>query len=325
MCVCACFERLSARLAPAEKNFVIIPYFFSSPFFFSTTTIIPTTHPISLLLHLLNMSSNSLLNSTLSQISLLTPDNWFTWKTEIMMLLGMEGLDGIVEGTEKKDDAKEKDIWEQKDKRSKGVLFFRIDSQYRSLFTSSSTSTSHELWKALKDKFEASNLASRIDARRKLYTTLHDPSKSVDFYILALKNARDHLKAITGEDIKDQDFMDVLLMNLHPDFSQIRTSILSQSTEPSLATVISILTKSAADITTTSIIKQESVLAARSSPFTTGGSGLTDDKGFRWCDTKREGVCHRCGKPGHQAHMCAGDMPTFIKDWVLKRPHSASC
>ena len=91
------------------------------------------------------MSSNSLLNSTLSQISLLTPDNWFTWKTEIMMLLGMEGLDGIVEGTEKKDDAKEKDVWEQKDKRSKGVLFFRIDSQYRSLFTSSSTSTSHEL------------------------------------------------------------------------------------------------------------------------------------------------------------------------------------
>jgi len=48
-----------------------------------------------------------------------------------------------------------------------------------------------------------------------------------------------------------------------------------------------------------------------------------DDKGFKWCDPKRDGVCHRCGKPGHQAHMCVGDMPRYIKEWVLKRPHSA--
>ena len=206
---------------------------------------------------------------------------------------------------------------------TKGILFFRIDPQYRSFFIT--PSTSNDLWKALKDKFEASNLATRIDARRQLFTTPHDPSKPVDFYILALKTARERLKAITGEDIKDRDFMDVLLMNLHPDFSQIRTSILSQSTEPSLETVISILTKSANDLNTTSIIKQESVLAVRSGPFGAGGSvrDPVDDKGFRWCDSKREGVCHRCGKPGHQAHMCVGDMPRHIKDWVLKRFHSA--
>ena len=117
--------------------------------------------------------------------------------------------------------------------------------------------------------------------------------------------------------------MDVLLMNLHPDFSQIRTSILSQSTEPTLETVISILTKSASDLSST--IKQESVFAVRSGPF--GAGGITrdpvDDKGFRWCDAKREGVCHRCGKPGHQAHMYVGDMSRHIKGWVLKRPHSA--
>lgn len=178
---------------------------------------------------------------------------------------------------------------------------------------------------ALKTKFEVSNLATRIDARRHLYTTPHDPSQSVDFYILALRTARERLKAITGEDIKDQDFMDVLLMNLHPDFSQIRTTILSQSTEPTLETVISILTKSANDINTTSIIKSESVFAANYSPFGTGGSRRdpVDDKGFKWCDPKRDGVCHRCGKPGHQTHMCVGDMPRHIKEWVLKRPHSA--
>jgi hypothetical protein len=266
-------------------------------------------------------TNTSFFTSAISQISFLTPDNWFTWKTEMEMLLAMEGLDGVVFGTEKKEgDAKDQATWDQKDRKARGIIFFRIDAHYRTFFTSSSSSSAL-LWKALKDKFEASNLATRIDARRQLYTTLHDPSKSVDFYILALKNAREHLKAITGEDIKDRDFMDVLLMNLHPDFSQIRTSILSQSTEPTLDIVISILTKSANDLS----IKHESVLAARAGPFGAGGSARdpVDDKGFRWCDPKREGVCHRCGKPGHQAHLCVGDMPRHIKDWVLKRPHSA--
>ena len=241
------------------------------------------------------------------------------------MLLAMEGLDEVVSGAEKREgDAKAQAVWDQKDKKARGIIFFRIDPQYRSFFSTSST-TSVKLWEALKTKFEASNLATRIDARRQLYTTPHDPSQSVDFYILALKTARERLKAITGEDIKDRDFMDVLLMNLHPDFSQIRTSILSQSAEPTLETVISVLTKSANDLSMTSIIKQESVLAARSGPFGAGGSGRdpVDDRGFRWCDPKREGVCHRCGKPGHQAHMCIGDMPRHVKDWVLKRPHSA--
>lgn len=267
------------------------------------------------------MASNSLFNSAISQISFLTPDNWFTWKTEMEMLLAMEGLDEVVSGAEAKPtDEKGLAAWNQKDKKAKAIIFFRIDPQYRTFFTTSSTSST-VLWTALKTKFEASNLATRIDARRQLYTTLHDPSKSVDFYILALKTARERLKAITGEDIKDRDFMDVLLMNIHPDFNQIKTSILSQSTEPSLETVISILTKSANDLS----IKQESVFAVRSGPFGAGGSmgDLVDDKGFRWCDTKRDEVCHRCGKPGHQAHMCVGDMPRHIKNWVLKRPHSA--
>jgi hypothetical protein len=268
-------------------------------------------------------TNNTLFNSAISQISLLTPENWFTWRAEMEMLLAKEGLDAVVLGAEKKPgDSKDQPAWEQKDRKAKGVIFFRIDPQYRIFFTTTST-TSPELWKALKDKFEASNLATRIDARRQLFTTPHDPSKSVDFYIIALKSARERLKAITGEDIKDRDFMDVLLMNLHPDFSQIRTSILSQSTEPSLETVISILTKSANDLNTTSFIKKESVFAVRSGHFGADGRDPVDEKGFKWCDAKREGVCHRCGKPGHQAYMCAGDMPRHIKDWVLKRPQSA--
>ena len=105
------------------------------------------------------MAATSFFNTAISQIHLLTTDNWFTWKTEMEMLLAMEGLDEIVNGTEKKEgDAKA--TWDQKDKKAKGIIFFRIDPQYRSFFASPTSSAN--LWEALKTKFEASNLATRI-------------------------------------------------------------------------------------------------------------------------------------------------------------------
>ena len=76
------------------------------------------------------MATNTFFNSAISQISPLTPDNWFTWKTEMEMLLAMEGLDEIVSGAAKKADAKDQASWDQKDKKAKGIIFFRIDPQY---------------------------------------------------------------------------------------------------------------------------------------------------------------------------------------------------
>lgn len=268
------------------------------------------------------MSSNSLFNQLLTQIPVLTTTNWFNWKTEMEMLLAMEGLSGIVLGTDTKDKAQDKAVWEKDDSKARVAIYFRIDSQYRPLFQGHTTS--YQLWTALIAKFQASNMATRIDALRHFYTTIHDPSQPVDFYIQALKTSKEHLKAITGEDIKDQHFMDILLMNLHPDFGQIRTSILSQSTEPTLDHTLSILTKSQ-DIPSPSsmMIKQESVLAAYSRPpFGSGGSQV-DDKGFKWCDVSgRDGVCHRCGRPGHIAAFCIINMPEKVKNWVMHKPQS---
>lgn len=258
----------------------------------------------------------------LLQVPLLDSTNWFTWKNEMEMLLTMEDMDKIVLGTETKDKAQDKDAWEKADKKAKVAIYFRIDPQYRPLFQGHFTSSA--LWAALKSKFQA-NTATRIDALEKLYTTLHDPSQPVGFYIQALKSARGQLTAITGEDIKDQHFIDVLLMNLHSDFSQIRTSILSQATEPTLDQVLSILTKSQ-DILTSSIVKQESVLFVCPKPQSGSGGSQSypvDDKGFKWCDTKREGACHRCGRPGHIAVLCIINMPEHVKDWVLHKPKFA--
>ena len=268
---------------------------------------------------------NNSFQAFLLQVPLLDSTNWFTWKNEMEMLLSMEDWDGIVSGTEPKDKAQDKAAWEKADKKARVAIYFRIDPQYRPLFQGHSTSS--DLWTALKSKFQASNTATRIDALRKLYTTIHDPSQPVDFYIQALKAARGQLNAITGEDIKDQHFMDVLLMNLHPDFSQIRTSILSQATEPKLDQVLSILTKSQDISSSSSIIKQESVLVVHSKtqPRSGGSQGSPmDDRGFKWCDTKREGVCHRCGRPGHIAGLCIFTMPENVKNWVLHRPQSAN-
>lgn len=270
------------------------------------------------------MSTINTFQSYLLQVPLLTTLNWFTWKTKMEMVLSTEGLDLFVLGEEVKDKADDKAAWEKADKKARVAVYFRIHQDYRSLFQSYTTSA--ELWTALKAKFQASNISTRIDAIRQLYITTHDPSQPVDFYIQALKTARERLKAITGEDIKDQLFMDVLLMNLHPDFSQVRTPILFQATEPTLDQVLSVLTKSQ-DIPSPSsaIIKQESVLSTQTrSQFGSGGSQQhpVDDKGFKWCDTKRDGACHRCGRPGHIAASCIINMPEKVKNWVLHKPQA---
>ena len=101
---------------------------------------------------------------------------------------------------------------------------------------------------------------------------------------------------------------------------------MSQTPEPTVEQVESILTSSPLDFPT---IKMESVLVAY--PRFPGGGGrnrsaqesLVDERGYKWCDAGRSNVCHRCGRAGHLAHLCIGDMPKNVKDWVLGKHHSA--
>jgi len=106
---------------------------------------------------------------------------------------------------------------------------------------------------------------------------------------------------------------DVLLMHLHSSYDPVHITILVQKNEPSLEDIKSILTSSSAsDIKTEAM---EDVLATcvdrskKADPI--------DDKGFRWSDINRDGVCHWCGHPGHIAARCMYSMPQSVKEWIM--------
>lgn len=217
-------------------------------------------------------------------------------------------------------------------------------------------------WKAVLQHFQKTSISRRLKARQEFYHVTHDPTRPIDVYIHAIISARSTLQNL-GCTIEDTETtgMDVLLMNLHPDYHTIRTSILTAKDEPTLDSVKSILT--GASVSAIVTVKQEPTgfaLAAQGrrgfqsgnrshgqtrsrSPqgssqrgnwnFQSGHSSGSksdrppsrqDDKGFRWCDPTNERHCHRCGRSGHIAALCIYDMPQHIKDWVMNNPSRSS-
>ncbi|KAJ7210418.1 hypothetical protein GGX14DRAFT_363326, partial [Mycena pura] len=200
--------------------------------------------------------------------------------------------------------------------------------------------------------FEKSTMSRRIKARSDFYHATHDPHLPIDIYINKITASRSVLKGL-GCEPGDSETTDVLLMNLHPSWSGVRTSITSNKDEQKLADVIGILNGSSVDPP----IKDEDqelpagALAASNARFgsggrrggagggnghsgggrghgggytggghgssDTGGDRVSDDKGYHWCDPTNENHCHRCGRSGHIAARCIHDMPQHIKDWVM--------
>ena len=185
-----------------------------------------------------------------------------------------------------------------------------------------------EAWKAVLDHFQKSNYGGRLKARKEFYNVVHDPSKPISVYIYSVEKAAQVLKNLKVN-IEEQELTDILLMNLHESYSNIRTSILTSEDAPDLSRIKSILAGSSLPI-----IKQEYedfILPAanavragrRTRPSTSTTSTPIDLKGIRWCNPTNEGHCHRCGRPGHVAHLCIFDMPQHIKDWVMNGRNSS--
>ena len=83
-----------------------------------------------------------------------------------------------------------------------------------------------EAWRKLKARFEKSTMSRRIRARSEFYHASHDPHLSIDIYINKITAGRGILKGL-GCEPGEAETSDVLLMNLHPSWSGVRTSITS--------------------------------------------------------------------------------------------------
>ncbi|KAJ7235707.1 hypothetical protein B0H12DRAFT_974591, partial [Mycena haematopus] len=102
--------------------------------------------------------------------------------------------------------------------------------------------------------FQKSTMSRRIKARSDFYHAAHDPHLPIDIYINKITAGRKTLKGLSCEP-GDSETTDVLLMNLHPSWSGVRTSITSNKDEQQLADVIGILNGSSVD----PLVKDEDV------------------------------------------------------------------
>ena len=223
------------------------------------------------------------------------------------------GLDGIVSGSPPSEKV-QKDRWDQLNALMLPHLYMAIEEDFQYLVEDEDTASA--AWIKLKDHFQRSTLGARMVAQKEFYDITHDPNRPISHYVQSVLAMKNKLVSL-GCTITDTEVMDVLLMRLDSSYHPVHITILSQKSEPKLEDVKAILTASSASDDV--IIKSEpveEVLAAADAGDSKRVSQV-DDKGLHWCDTDRDGVCHRCGHPGHIAAHCMYNMPQPIKDWIL--------
>jgi hypothetical protein len=75
-----------------------------------------------------------------------------------------------------------------------------------------------------------------MNARREFVYTIHDPSKPINLYISAIKDAVTRLDHL-GARPSDTEVADTLLMNLDESLSSTRTTILTSEKKPTLIAI----------------------------------------------------------------------------------------
>jgi uncharacterized cupin superfamily protein len=280
----------------------------------------------------------------LQNVTKLNGDNWHTLKSQIMKVLVSIEADDIVSGEEPKPAASDKtDVrdWKTRNKKAGTIMWSCTEPEWQYLYDDEPFGS--VVFGKLKAKFEASNFSRRVALRKAFYGAKHDPTVPIDIFIQNVIHAKAQLVAL-GITVDDQAVKDVILMNLDESCSGVKTSLLTQPTEPTIDTICSILT-AASNIVHPDIplpIKLEPIDTALVARGRNGGNnpshghsfgadgilkgteGKKDDHGFRWCDPTHENHCHCCGRTGHIAACCVSDMPAEIKAWVLNRPGKAS-
>ena len=261
----------------------------------------------------------SSITSMLPSIPKLNATNWFDWSKHMKMFFLGAGITGISSGNPPTE-VKEKERWDALDRMLTAYIYMKVEDEYQYLIED--LVSGKEAWNALKKHFEHSTMGHRMNARKEFYDIIHDPSKSIEFYIQSLTSAQKKLSSL-GVTIEDKEFKDVLLMHLDPSFYSVRTTILAQKAEPTLDDIKSILTSStAADEVTVKLEPQDAVLMARGRSLQMGnsgqeGKGLVDAKGYHWCDVTNGESCHRCGHTGHIAARCMFVMPDHVKNYIM--------
>lgn len=215
-----------------------------------------------------------------------------------------------------------------RDKKAYAHVYFLIEPDSRAVIAE--TQSGHAAWGLLEAEFQKDSPSTRMGLRQQFYSLTHNPTSGVMSFINSITSLVHQLEAINHKPSKDE-ISDKLLIGLHSSFSAVRTALALRSPEPSVKDIIAALkqfednellsTSGSAHSDLDPYIKTETALyAGRTCRSGGGGGGYKGDGDgcFDWGNTKkRDGVCFRCGRPGHIAQNCIANMPQEIKERLM--------
>jgi hypothetical protein len=166
----------------------------------------------------------------------LTDDNWVTHKFEQIAALEERGLFAVVTGEEKEPDKKvDPDLhrlWRDKDVSAKAQIIQNLSKEVQPIVYDCSTAA--EVWKALRDEFESSNLDKVANVRYTYDTLAYIEGSGMRDHINKLKILRERLGAM-GDTISDTSHALRMLRLLPPSWDGVCQVL--RASQPTVARV----------------------------------------------------------------------------------------
>jgi len=191
---------------------------------------------------------SSFLSTSLLGAEKLSEDNWVEWSENMQMFFLGAQAEWVTSGKVPYGQA-------AIDKSLIAFVYATLEPEQR--YRIKGMRSAVEAWTTLKTAYNKSTMGSRIRVRDSLDALIHDTSRPMDFYIQSIVNGFEVLKNL-GETISDTSIGDHFLRHLDPSYHPVRTTILAQEKEPTLAKIKAILLGSASS----EYVKTESGFAA---------------------------------------------------------------
>lgn len=259
----------------------------------------------------------------ISTLPKLTGDNWYEWKKEIETYFLLIGCGGHVGSTRPLDEKRSE--WDTLDQKVYAIIWFLIDPSHRSSIIT--TNSGKEAWTKIITEYQKDSPTNRILLRQQFYSLTHDPALPISHFIDDVASSTRKLNAI-GHKPNDIEVSDKILIGLDPSWSALRTTLMFQTKSLTIDEITTALRQyEANESSAEGGVKREPGESALYAKGRGGGSRQKakdcGDEGFDWGNSKdRQGVCWRCGRPGHIAQFCVADMPEDVKREILDRPVS---
>ena len=214
----------------------------------------------------------------------LNSSNYSTWKIQCKMALIMDGLWGIVNGTQTAPTEGAEQQAKFAARRDKALAIIVLAVEPRLLYLIGVDPTDPVVvWKALADQFQRKTWANKLELKRKLFSMRLAEGGLVQDHIKSLTEVCDELSVI-GEPVKEEDRVVYLLASLPECYNVLVTALEASAEVPTLTVV------------TERLLHEETKRKSRlNQPGQEGALTTRFKKKLR---------CHFCNKLGHFKRDC---------------------